>query len=103
MNAKASGEQTTTIEANRVIILPVLRRHGIKRAGIFGSVVRGEATPESDVDILVELDEQASLLDFIGIKLKLEDALGRRVDLGQYAAIKPGLRERILREEVRIL
>ncbi len=103
MNAKASGEQRTTIEAIKVIILPVLRRHGIKRAGIFGSVVRDEATPDSDVDILVELDEQASLLDFIGIKLELEGVLGRRVDLGQYAAIKPGFRDRILREEVQIL
>ena len=79
------------------------RRHGIKRAGMFGSFVRGEATPESDVDILVELDRQASLFDFIGIKLDLEDVLGRRVDLVEYAAVKPRLRDRILREEVPIL
>lgn len=103
MDTESVGRDTRAIEGIRETIRPVLRRHGIKRAGIFGSVVRGEATPESDVDILVELDEQASLLDFIGIKLELEDVLGRRVDLGQYAAIKPGLRERILREEVRIL
>ena len=84
-------------------ILPVLRRNGIKRAGMFGSYVRGEATPESDVDILIELDRQASLLDFIGIKLELEDVLGRSVDLVEYAAIKPRLRDRILRDEVPIL
>ncbi len=103
MRTASSSKSSTAIEGIKQTILPVLRRHGITRAGIFGSVVRGEATPESDVDILVELDEQASLLDFIGIKLELEDVLGRRVDLGQYAAIKPGLRDRIIREEVRIL
>ena len=67
------------------------------------SYARGDATPESDIDILIELDGQASLLDFIGTKLELEDVLGRRVDLVQYAAIKPRLRDRILSEEVPIL
>ena len=81
----------------------MLRRHSITRAGIFGSIARGEATPESDVDILIELGGQASLLDFIGIKLDLEDVLGRSVDLVEYAAIKPRLRDRILREEVPLL
>ena len=81
----------------------MLRRHSITRAGVFGSIARGQATPESDVDILIELDRQASLLDFIGIKLDLEDVLGRSVDLVEYAAIKPRLRDRILREEVPLL
>ena len=103
MDTESVGKDTRAIEGIRETIRPVLRRHGIKRAGIFGSVVRGEATPESDVDVLVELDRQASLLDFIGVKLDLEDALGRRVDLVEYAAIKPRLRDRILREEVPIL
>lgn len=103
MDTASRSQQTVAIAQIRERILPVLRKHGVTRAGIFGSVVRGEATPESDVDILIELGGQVSLLDFIGIKLELEDALGRRVDLGDYAAIKPGLRERILREEVRIL
>lgn len=87
----------------RDLVLPVLLRHGVKRAGIFGSVARGEATPESDVDILIELDKRTGLLDFIGIKLELEDVLGRRVDLGEYAAIKPLLRDRILGEEIPLL
>ena len=103
MDTESVGKDTRAIEGIRETIRPVLRRHGIKRAGIFGSVVRGEATPESDVDVLVEMDRQASLLDFIGVKLDLEDVLGRRVDLVEYAAIKPRLRDRILREEVPIL
>ena len=91
------------MEEIRERILPVLLRHGVKRAGIFGSVARGSQSPDSDVDILVETDGQASLLDFIGIKLDLEDVLGHSVDLVEYAAIKPRLRARILREEVPIL
>ena len=103
MAPKSGYNQTAKTEGIRERILPVLRQHGVKRAGIFGSVARGEATPESDVDILVELDQQASLLDFIGIKLDLEDVLSRRVDLVEYAAIKPRLRDRILREQVPVL
>ena len=102
--ATESRNRTTIAVADiREKVLPVLRQYGITRAGIFGSVVRGEATPESDVDILVELDAEASLLDFIGVKLDLEDVLERRVDLVQYDAIRPRLRDRILSEEVPLL
>lgn len=84
-------------------ILPVLRKHGVRKAGVFGSVVCGEATEESDVDVLVELPPNLSLFDFIGIKLELEDVLGKKVDLVEYASIKPRIRERILNQAVSIL
>lgn len=85
-------------------ILPVLKKYDIKKAGIFGSVVRGEARNDSDVDILVEIDsDNLSLLDFVGIKLELEEALGRKVDLVEYSAIKPIIKTQILSEEVAIL
>jgi len=84
-------------------ILPILQRHGVKRAGIFGSVVRGEARGDSDIDILVEVGSGMSLLDFVGLKLEIEEALGRRVDLVEYSTIKPLLKERILGEQVAIL
>lgn len=85
-------------------IVPILKRYGIKKAGVFGSLVRGEAREDSDLDILVEIErDDISLLDFVGIKLELEEALNRRVDLVEYCTIKPLIRERILREEVPIL
>ncbi len=85
-------------------ILPILKRHRVKRAGIFGSVVRSEAREESDIDILVEIErDDISLLDFVGIQLELEDALDKKVDLGEYCTIKPIIRDKILKEEVRIL
>jgi predicted nucleotidyltransferase len=92
-----------TIEEIKAKILPILNKYGVSRAGIFGSVVRGEATDDSDVDILVEIKSKMSLLDFIGLKLELEEALGKKVDLGEYSTIKPLVREQILSEEVSIL
>jgi len=84
-------------------ILPILKRYNVKRAGIFGSIVRGEENQESDIDILVEIEGRMSLLDFAGLKLELEEALGKRVDLGEYSTIKPIIKKQILSEEVSIL
>jgi predicted nucleotidyltransferase len=60
-------------------------------------------TPESDIDILVEIEKDISLLDFVGLKLELEDALNRKVDLVEYSTIKPLIRERILSQQEIIL
>ena len=84
-------------------ILPVLRRYSVLRAGIFGSYARDEATPESDLDLLVELPAGASLLDLVGLQLDLSDALGLEVNATTYRALHPHIRERILQDEVRIL
>lgn len=84
-------------------ILPILRKYGVRKASIFGSAVRGEMKESSDVDILVEIDRDISLLDFVALKLELEEVLGRRVDLVEYDTIKPRLRDRILKEQVVIL
>lgn len=91
------------VEEIKKKILPVLKKYGVKRAGLFGSVVRGEAREDSDIDILVEIEGRMSLLDFAGLKLELEESLGKKVDLGEYSAIKPIIREQILSEEVAIL
>lgn len=84
-------------------ILPILKHYGVKRAGIFGSFVRGEARKNSDIDILVEIKKDISLLDFIGLKLEIEEALNRKVDLVEYSTIKPLIKERILKEQLAIL
>ncbi len=84
-------------------ILPILRGYGVTKVGLFGSCVRGQMRPDSDIDILVEISKDISLLDFVGLKLEIEEALGRKVDLVEYKTIKPLLRERILQEQVTIL
>jgi hypothetical protein len=94
-----------TCEEIKIKILPVLQRYAVTKAAIFGSVARGEETGQSDIDILVDLpcDKCRSLLDFLGLKLELEEELGRSVDLVEYSAIKPLIKDYILREQVRVL
>lgn len=91
------------IEEIKRKILPILQPYGVKKIGLFGSCVRGKIREDSDIDILVEIDKDISLLDFVGLKLEIEEALGRKVDLVEYNTIKPLLRERILKEQVVIL
>ncbi len=83
--------------------LPILQRYGVKKIGLFGSCVREEMREDSDVDMLVEIEKDISLLDFVGLKIEIEEALGRKVDLVEYNTIKPLLKERILKEQVVIL
>jgi predicted nucleotidyltransferase len=82
---------------------PVLREHGVRRAGIFGSTARGEARPDSDLDLLVEFEEGRSLLDLVDLRLVLEDLLGREADVVTYASLHPQLRKKVLEEQVEIL
>lgn len=95
--------ETKVVEEISKKVVPILRRYGVSKAALFGSMVRGQAREGSDVDILVEIDADISLLDFVGLKLELEDALGKKVDLVEYSVIKPLIREEILREQVVIL
>jgi len=84
-------------------IAPILRRYGVKKAAIFGSFVKGEAKEDSDVDILVKLGKDKSLLDLVGLKLDLEDVLKRKVDVLTYDSLHPLLKNRILDEQKIIL
>jgi len=81
----------------------ILLRRGVTRAGIFGSVARGEDTAKSDVDMLVEIPHAHGLFEFLDIKHELENALQKKVDLVEYIGIKKLLRENILKSEVPIL
>lgn len=83
-------------------IKPILKKYGIKKAGIFGSNARGESVV-NDLDLLVKVDRKMSLLEFIGIQQELEDELGMKVDLVEYDALKPALKEDILRDEEPLL
>jgi predicted nucleotidyltransferase len=93
----------TNIEDMKARLRQMLLKKGVKKAALFGSQVRGDATATSDIDILVELDEGLSLLDVIGLKLDIEDSLGRRVDLVEYSMLKPALKDRILKEQVTLI
>ncbi|MBN2097761.1 MAG: nucleotidyltransferase family protein [Candidatus Omnitrophica bacterium] len=87
----------------RKAIIEVLGKYGVKRAALFGSIVRGEATEESDIDLLIEFKERKSLLDLAGLKLELQERLGRKVDVLTYGSLHPLLKSRILKEQEVIL
>jgi predicted nucleotidyltransferase len=84
-------------------IVKILRKNDVAKAGLFGSYARGEDKKNSDIDILVELDEGLNLLDYIRIKHELEDETGKNIDLVEYSTIKPIIRDQILSEEIRII
>lgn len=84
----------------RIDIIRLAGAHGATRVRIFGSVVRGQARPESDLDFLVDLEPGRSLLDLIAIKQDLEDLLGRAVDVVTEAAVSPYMRDEVVREAV---
>jgi len=93
---------------NKNEILETLRAHrdelrqrfGVKSLAVFGSVARGEARPDSDVDILVEFEGRATFDRYMGLKFFLEDLLGRRVDLVTRKALKPRMRPFVEREAI---
>lgn len=82
--------------------LPVLKKYHITKAGVFGSYARGEEKKGSDIDILIEPPKGIGL-GFVRIQMDLEQTLHRKVDLVSYKALHPLLKEKILREEIRIL
>lgn len=84
-------------------IVPILKKNGVAKAGIFGSYARGDAKKNSDIDILVRFKGSKSLFDLVGLEFELKKALKRKIDLLTYNSISPRLKERILSEEVRIL
>jgi len=77
-------------------------RYGVKSLRIFGSYARGEQTPESDLDLLARFTEGASLFDLVGLEDYLEAILGCKVDILSERAIRPEIRENILRDLVRL-
>ena len=104
MNKRLPHKLSPELKKLKPIIVRILKRNGAIRAGIFGSYVRGEQTIKSDVDILIKVGRRKfSLLDLVGLEMELKERLGKEVDLLTYIGINPLLKERILKEEVRII
>jgi hypothetical protein len=79
-------------------LIDICRNNAVTSVSVFGSTARGEATQESDIDLLVEFGERKSLLDLVRLERELSATLGRKVDLLTKDALSPYLRERILGE-----
>ena len=86
------------VKAKREDILKIAAKHGARNVRVFGSVARGEAGPESDIDLLVDMEPGRSLLDLGGLWSDLNELLGRKVDIVTENSIYWLLRRRILKE-----
>lgn len=81
-------------------ILRIAAKYGAYNVRVFGSVARGEATPGSDIDFLVELEPQRTLLDQIALLQSLEELLGRKVDVTESETLHELIRDKVFREAV---
>jgi len=91
-----------TIREKRGAILRIAGRHGATEVRLIGSVARGEARPDSDVDLLVTWSEGTSLLDHAALMLELEKLLGRKVDIASDGWVKPAIQESVYRDAIAI-
>jgi predicted nucleotidyltransferase len=88
------------LKDKREAILQIAAKHGARNVRVFGSVARGEADDQSDIDFLVDMEPGRSLLDLGGLLMDLQDLLGRNVDVVTERGLKPRIRERVLHEAV---
>jgi hypothetical protein len=88
------------VQNKRSDILRIAAAHGASNIRVFGSVARGEARPDSDVDFLIDVDPGRSLLDLGGLLMDLQDLLGAPVQVVEPQALHWYVKERVLKEAV---
>jgi predicted nucleotidyltransferase len=92
-----------TLEDIKLKILPILKKADIKKAALFGSYVRGDNSKTSDIDILVELPDNATLFELGGLKVTLEEELNKKVDVITYKSMSPIIKDSILSNQYPLL
>ncbi len=95
-------KSTNELKKLKPRIIRILKKHGIKKAGIFGSYARGDNKKKSDIDIIIE-PRKGMGLEFVGVQQELQDEMGIKIDLVTYKGIHPLIREQVLKEEIRII
>ena len=90
------------IISHREQILALANKYGASKVRVFGSVARGTADEQSDIDFLVDLEPGRSLLDLGGLLYELQQLLGRDVDVITSTGLRPRIRDRVLKEAVNI-
>ena len=91
------------IKKLKPILVRILKKNGVVKAGIFGSFARNEVKKKSDIDILVQFKKGKGYFDLVRLEDELKSKIGRDIDLVTYNSIHHLLRRRILNDEVRIL
>lgn len=95
---KKAAKKLLTLAEMKPKVLLVMKEYGVSNVRVFGSFARNEQREGSDIDLLVDIPDGMSLLDLSGLKLDLQEALERKVDVIPARSVKPALRERILAE-----
>lgn len=95
---KKEGLMHHLIEQHRVEILEIAKRHGLRNVRVFGSMARGDANDNSDVDLLVTLPPERTGLALGGLLMDVQELLHRRVDVVTENSLHPLLRDRVLQE-----
>ena len=93
-------DPVSLLEAGAPIVKALAADRGFTRLAVFGSVARGDARPDSDIDLLIEAPKGTSSFEFVRLQQLIEQVLGRQVDLVSYGGLKPGLDDDIRREAV---
>lgn len=88
------------LEVAGPVLTALAAERGYSRLAVFGSLARGNATPDSDIDLLVQAPEGTSTFDFLRFRQLIENVLGREVDLVSYGGLKPAVDDDIRREAV---
>lgn len=91
---------TKTMEAIKKKAVPILKEAGVTRSALFGSVVRGEETKDSDVDILIEAPEDMGMFEFVALERRLSETIKKKVDLVTYRSLHPLIKDNILNERI---
>lgn len=86
-------EEKINLQELKDKIVPILKRAAVGKAALFGSIVRGDNTKDSDIDIIVDLHKDATLIDLVAVKQDIEEALEKEADLITYRAIDPLLKK----------
>jgi len=87
------------VDELKTFLKKILAKHDVKKAALFGSILRNDFAKDSDIDLLVEFKGRKSLLDLIRLKLELQELLGRKVDVLTYNSLHHLLKDKILHEQ----
>lgn len=95
--------QKQMLQSIKSRVVPILKKHDVSRAGIFGSYARGKQNKQSDIDLLVEFKGEKTLIDLAAMELQLEQTIKKKFDVLTYNSINPLLKNIILSEEIKII
>lgn len=94
------NDKVYTIDEIKDIIKPIMQKYNVEEAYLFGSYARGEATPDSDIDFIIDFDEEATLLTLADVMTELEAAFGKEIDIVSHNSAPASFMFNILDEEI---